>query len=88
MIILVVCSGGCVQPAVAQSGAGVSANGGNDGDVSPSNAIQLAAALEKLGKPYELKVFYGEKHVLTGRAAERDEDAANWFRRFDVQHKN
>jgi dipeptidyl aminopeptidase/acylaminoacyl peptidase len=60
-------------------------NGGSDGDVSPLHAIRLAAALEKAGKPYELKVFYGEKHVLTGRAAERDEDAARWFRRFDVR---
>jgi len=60
-------------------------NGGVDGDVSPLNAIQLAAALESLGKPYELKIFYGEKHVLSGRAAERDEDAVRWFRRFDAQ---
>lgn len=29
-------------------------------------------------------IFYGEKHVLTGRAAERDADAATWFRRFDA----
>jgi dipeptidyl aminopeptidase/acylaminoacyl peptidase len=60
-------------------------NGADDGDVSPLNAIRLAAALEELGKPYELKIFYGEKHVLAGRAVERDEDAARWFRRFDVQ---
>lgn len=60
-------------------------NGADDGDVSPLNAIRLAAALEELGKPYELKIFYGEKHVLTGRAVERDEDAVRWFRRFDAQ---
>jgi dipeptidyl aminopeptidase/acylaminoacyl peptidase len=59
-------------------------NGGEDGEVSPLHAIRLAAALEELGKPYELKIFYGEKHVLAGRAEERDEDAARWFRRFDV----
>ncbi len=60
-------------------------NGGADSDVSPLNSIQLAAALVKLGKPYELKIFLGENHVLTGRAAERDADAARWFRRFDVR---
>jgi dipeptidyl aminopeptidase/acylaminoacyl peptidase len=49
-------------------------NGGADTDVSPLHAIQLASALEKLGKPYELKIFYGEKHVSRGRARERDED--------------
>jgi len=27
-------------------------------------------------------VFYGEEHVLGGRAAERDADAVAWFRRF------
>jgi len=60
-------------------------NGADDGDVSPVNALELATALEKLHKPYELKIFYGEKHVLAGRAAERDEDAMRWFRRFDAQ---
>jgi len=58
-------------------------NGGADSDVSPMHAIQLASALEKLGKQYELKIFYGEKHVLTGRAEERDEETVRWFRRFD-----
>jgi dipeptidyl aminopeptidase/acylaminoacyl peptidase len=59
-------------------------HGANDGDVSPLNAIELAAALQRLGKPYELKIFYGEKHVLAGRATERDEEAVRWFRRFEV----
>jgi dipeptidyl aminopeptidase/acylaminoacyl peptidase len=63
-------------------------HGGNDGDVSPLNALRLATALEELHKPYELKIFHGEKHVLTGRAEERDRDAVNWFRRFDVQPFN
>jgi len=59
-------------------------NGGADGQVSPLHAIQLASALQKLGKRYELKVFHGENHILTGRAQERDEDAMRWFRRFDA----
>jgi len=60
-------------------------HGADDGDVSPLHATRLAAALEERGKSYELKIFYGERHVLTGRAVERDLDAANWFRRFDAQ---
>ena len=58
-------------------------NGGTDRQVSPLHAIQLASALEKLGKRYELKIFYGEEHVSPGRSRERDEDAVRWFRRFD-----
>jgi len=60
-------------------------NGGADTDVPPVHALQLATALEKLRKPYELKIFHGEQHVLSGRAAERDEDIVRWFRRFDVE---
>ena len=58
-------------------------NGGADSGVSPLHAIHLASALQKLRKPYELKIFHGEDHVLPGRASERDEDAVRWFRRFD-----
>lgn len=58
-------------------------NGGDDDGVSPVHALELAAALEKVRRPYELKIFHGEKHVLGGRARERDEDAVRWFRRFD-----
>jgi dipeptidyl aminopeptidase/acylaminoacyl peptidase len=58
-------------------------NGGADTDVSPLHAIRLASALEALDRPYELKIFYGEKHVIAGRAHERDQDAVRWFRRFD-----
>ena len=58
-------------------------NGGADSQVSPLHAIQLASALQKLGKPYELKIFHGEKHIAGDRAAERDADVIRWFRRFD-----
>lgn len=60
-------------------------NGTDDELVSPLQALDLAAALERLGKPYELKIFHGEKHVIAGRAAERDADAIAWFRRFDAR---
>ena len=59
-------------------------NGGADPQVSPFHALELATALQKLGRPYELKIFHGENHILTGRAQERDEDAIRWFKRFDV----
>jgi dipeptidyl aminopeptidase/acylaminoacyl peptidase len=45
--------------------------------------MHLADALQKLGKRYELKIFYGENHIATARAAERDDEAVKWFRRFD-----
>jgi dipeptidyl aminopeptidase/acylaminoacyl peptidase len=60
-------------------------NGGDDTDVSPFQAIELASALQRLGKPYELKIFHGERHVISGRASERDQDAVRWFRRFEVR---
>jgi dipeptidyl aminopeptidase/acylaminoacyl peptidase len=59
-------------------------NGGADADVSPLHALRLGVALERLHKPYELKIFYGDNHVLPARAAERDDDAMGWFRRFDA----
>jgi dipeptidyl aminopeptidase/acylaminoacyl peptidase len=57
--------------------------GGADQGVNPLHALGLATALEKAGRPYELKVFLGERHGLAGRAAERDADAVRFFRRFD-----
>lgn len=56
-------------------------HGGADSDVPPVHALQLASALQALGRPYELKIFEGERHVIPGRAAERDADAVRWFRR-------
>jgi dipeptidyl aminopeptidase/acylaminoacyl peptidase len=59
-------------------------NGSEDDSVSPVHAMKLAQALENAGARYELKIFYGEGHLATARAAERDADAIRWFRRFDV----
>jgi dipeptidyl aminopeptidase/acylaminoacyl peptidase len=59
-------------------------NGGADRQVLPLHALQLATALQNLGKPYELKIFHGEYHSIAGRARERDDEAIRWFRRFDV----
>jgi dipeptidyl aminopeptidase/acylaminoacyl peptidase len=57
-------------------------HGGADLSVDPSQSLAMAGALQKLGKLYELQIFAGEGHVLTGRAAERDAHAAEWFARF------
>jgi dipeptidyl aminopeptidase/acylaminoacyl peptidase len=59
-------------------------NGGADPQVSPLHALELATALQKLGRPYELKIFQGENHIITARSTERDQDAIRWFRRFDT----
>lgn len=57
-------------------------HGGADRSVDPAQSLAMAGALQKLGKPYELEVFAGEGHVLSGRAVERDAHAADWFGRY------
>jgi len=57
-------------------------HGGADRSCPPKQSLKMAEALQAAGKPYELKVFFGEGHVLSGRADERDQDAVRWFRRF------
>ena len=59
-------------------------NGGADPQVSSSHALELASAFEKLRKPYELKIYFGEGHITPrARADERLGDITRWFRRFD-----
>jgi dipeptidyl aminopeptidase/acylaminoacyl peptidase len=57
-------------------------HGGNDTSVNPAHALQLAAALQGSGKPYELVIVAGARHVLDPYEAERDGRAIRWFRRF------
>jgi len=57
-------------------------HGGADRSCPPEQSLKMAEALQAAGKPYELKVFFGEGHVLSGRAEERDQDAVRWFHRF------
>jgi dipeptidyl aminopeptidase/acylaminoacyl peptidase len=59
-------------------------NGAADESVPPRHAMRLALALEAIGAPYELKIFLGEGHLATARAAEREADVVRWFRRFDA----
>ena len=56
-------------------------HGGADKAVRPSQSLRMAQALDTLGKPFELWIAEGERHTLTGRAAERDARAAEWFGR-------
>jgi dipeptidyl aminopeptidase/acylaminoacyl peptidase len=56
-------------------------HGGNDTDVSPVHSLQLAAALQRAGKPYELAIVEGARHVMDPYEAERDDRAIRWFRR-------
>ena len=48
----------------------------------PFHRLQLAAALQRSGKPYELVIAAGARHVLDPFEAERDERAIRWFRRY------
>lgn len=56
-------------------------HGGNDGTVSPSHALNLGLALQRAGKPYELAIVAGARHVMDPFEAERDQRAIQWFRR-------
>jgi dipeptidyl aminopeptidase/acylaminoacyl peptidase len=56
-------------------------HGGADTSVNPTHALQLASALQRSGKPYELAIVAGARHVLDPFEAERDERAIRWFRR-------
>jgi dipeptidyl-peptidase-4 len=56
-------------------------HGGADASVNPAHALQLALALQRSGKPFELAIVAGARHVLEPFEAERDERAVRWFRR-------
>ena len=53
--------------------------GGDDQSIPVSQSLSLATRLNELGKPFELHVFGGEGHTISGRATERDRLAARWF---------
>lgn len=58
-------------------------HGGADSQVSPSQTLQLADRLQRLGREYELHVYAGDGHVLRRNQADRDSRAAEWFRRHE-----
>ena len=58
-------------------------NGGDDPQVRPYYAIHLANRLSDLKKPYQLKIFQGGNHILSGAATnERDREVIEWFKKF------
>ena len=57
-------------------------HGGADTSVNPAHALQLAAALQRSGRSYELVIVAGARHVLDPFEAEREERAIRWFRRY------
>lgn len=58
-------------------------HGGADGGVSPSQTLQLAGRLQRLGREYELHVYAGDGHTLRKNQVDRDARAAAWFRRHE-----
>ncbi len=60
-------------------------HGGDDKSVSPTHSLQLAAALQRSGKTYELVIAAGARHVLEPFEADRDERTIRWFRRYLAQ---
>jgi len=56
--------------------------GGEDGSVPPTQSLDLAAKLLAANKPFDLWIANGAGHVMTERAAERDERAIAWFVRY------
>jgi dipeptidyl aminopeptidase/acylaminoacyl peptidase len=57
-------------------------HGADDKSVTPAHSLQLAAALQRSGKTYELVIAAGARHVLDPFEAERDERAIRWFSRY------
>ncbi len=56
-------------------------HGGSDKSVDPKQTLDLAAALHKLGKPYELRMYPGDNHSITANQKDRDARAAAWFKK-------
>jgi len=52
------------------------------GELTPSQAMQLASILQRAGRTYELVIAADAKHMLQPFQAERDERAVRWFRRY------
>ena len=57
---------------------------GREDSLSPRHSLALAAALDRLGMPYELHVVDGARHTLGERAAWRDSTVMQWFRAHSV----
>ena len=56
-------------------------HGGADRSVDPAQTLNLAQALQKLGKNYELMIYAGDSHILFQNQKDRDARAVRWFRK-------
>jgi dipeptidyl aminopeptidase/acylaminoacyl peptidase len=56
-------------------------HGGKDGGLDPQQTLDLAKALQKLNKEYELHVYAGDDHILSVNQKDRDARAAAWFKK-------
>lgn len=54
-------------------------HGGEDADVSPTHALDLARQLTELERTYELVIFAGDEHTLPNHETERNRRATDWF---------
>jgi len=57
-------------------------HGGLDWRVSPQRSIDLASALQKLNKPYQLIIYAGDDHMITLHRQEKNQQIIDWFRRY------
>ena len=56
-------------------------HGGADQSVDPLQTLNLAQALQKFGKSYELMIYNGDNHVLSQNQKDRDARAVQWFKK-------
>lgn len=56
--------------------------GGDDPRVAPNDALGMAAALQRLKRPYRLKLYEGGGHDLLGDFADVQTEMDRWFDRY------
>lgn len=54
-------------------------HGGSDPQVSPQQSLRLAAALQRLGAEYEIRIMSGGSHTMAERGVMRDDAVMAWF---------
>jgi dipeptidyl aminopeptidase/acylaminoacyl peptidase len=57
-------------------------HGGNDQQVSASEALAFASKLSLLNKPFELVVYASDNHEAANNGQDRDARIVAWFRRY------
>jgi dipeptidyl aminopeptidase/acylaminoacyl peptidase len=57
-------------------------HGSADQGIPVSQSQRMDAELTRLGKVHKLMVFDGEQHLISGKGAERDAAAINWFKQY------